>query len=183
MVWTQWQGKKSEGTVHFIIYLFIYFNWRLITLQYCGGFCHTFTWIIHGCTCAPHPDPPSHLPPHLKAIVCYLRSHFSHVQLFATLWTVACQAPLSMGFSRQDYLSGLPCLPPGDLPNQGIKSMSHYVSWFSRQVLYHLCHLGSPQRILEWVAIPSSRGSSQPRDQTLVSSIAGRFWATRNHTE
>ena len=42
----------------------IYFNWRLITLQYCGGFCHTFSWISHGCTCVPHPDPPSHLPPH-----------------------------------------------------------------------------------------------------------------------
>ena len=36
-------------------------NW--IPLQYCGGFCHTFTWISHGCTCVPHPDPPSHLPP------------------------------------------------------------------------------------------------------------------------
>ena len=43
---------------------FIYFNWRLITLQYCGGFCHTLTWISHGCTCVPHPEPPSHLPPH-----------------------------------------------------------------------------------------------------------------------
>ena len=45
-------------------FFLIYFNWRLITLQYCGGFCHTFTWISHGCICAPHPDPPSHLPPH-----------------------------------------------------------------------------------------------------------------------
>ena len=44
--------------------LFIYFNWRLITLQYCGGFCHTFTWISHGCTCVSHPVPLSHLPPH-----------------------------------------------------------------------------------------------------------------------
>jgi len=46
---------------------FIYllnFNWRLITLQYCGDFCHTFTWISHGCTCVPHPELPSHLPPH-----------------------------------------------------------------------------------------------------------------------
>ena len=42
---------------------FIYFNWRLIILQYCGGVCHTFTWISHGCTCVPHPEPPSHLPP------------------------------------------------------------------------------------------------------------------------
>ena len=39
----------------------IYFNWRLITLQYCSGFCHTLTWISHGCTCVPHPPPsPSH---------------------------------------------------------------------------------------------------------------------------
>ena len=42
---------------------FFNFNWRLITLQYCGGFCHTFTWISHGCTCVPYLDPPSHLPP------------------------------------------------------------------------------------------------------------------------
>ena len=41
-----------------------YFNWRLITLKYCGGFCHTFTWISHKCTCVPHPNPPSYLPPH-----------------------------------------------------------------------------------------------------------------------
>ena len=39
-------------------------NWRLITLQYCGGFCHTLTWISHGCTCVPHPEPPSHLLPY-----------------------------------------------------------------------------------------------------------------------
>ena len=43
---------------------FIYFNWRLITLQYYSGFCHTFTWISHGCTFVPHPEPPSHLLPH-----------------------------------------------------------------------------------------------------------------------
>ena len=44
--------------------LFMYFNWKLITLQYCGGFCHTLTWISHGCTCVPYPEPLSHLPPH-----------------------------------------------------------------------------------------------------------------------
>ena len=49
---------------------------------------------------------------------------FSCVQLFATPWTVACQAPLSMGFSRQEYWSGLLCPPPGDLPNPGIKHRS-----------------------------------------------------------
>ena len=50
---------------NFYGFLFIYlFNWRLITLQYCGGFCHPLTWISHGCRCVPHPDLPSHLPPH-----------------------------------------------------------------------------------------------------------------------
>ena len=51
-------------------------------------------------------------------------SHLSRVQLFATLWTVACQAPLSVGFSRQEYWSGLPCPPPGYLPNTGIEPES-----------------------------------------------------------
>ena len=51
-------------------------------------------------------------------------SHFSHIGLFETLWTVACQAPLSVGFFRQEYCSGLPCPPPGDLPNPGIKPAS-----------------------------------------------------------
>ena len=43
---------------------------------------------------------------------------------FVIPWTVARQAPLSMGFSRQEYWSGLPCPPPGDLPNLGIKTAS-----------------------------------------------------------
>ena len=45
----------------------------------------------------------------------------SHVQLFPTLWTIAHQAPLSMGFSRQEYWSRLPFPSPGDLPNPGIE--------------------------------------------------------------
>ena len=54
--------------------------------------------------------------------VCAVLSCFSCVWLSATLWTVvAWQAPLSMGFSRQEYWSGLPCPSPGDLPDQGSK--------------------------------------------------------------
>ena len=46
----------------FIFYFFIFLiSWRLITLQYCSGFCHTLTWISHGFTCVPHPIPLSHL--------------------------------------------------------------------------------------------------------------------------
>ena len=48
----------------------------------------------------------------------------SRVQLFATLWTVAYQASLSMGFSRQEYWSGLPFPSPGDLPDPGIEPRS-----------------------------------------------------------
>ena len=51
---------------YLFIYLFNFFliSWRLITLQYCSGFCHTLKWISHGFTCIPHPNPSSHLPLH-----------------------------------------------------------------------------------------------------------------------
>ena len=51
-------------------------------------------------------------------------SHFSHVQLFVTLWTVACQAPLSMGILQQEYWSRLPFPSPGDLPDPGMEPAS-----------------------------------------------------------
>ena len=53
-----------------------------------------------------------------------LLSHFSHAQLFVTLWTVDHQIPLSKGFSRQEHWSGLPCSSPGHLPDPGIEPMS-----------------------------------------------------------
>ena len=53
-----------------------------------------------------------------------LLSRFSHVRLFATPGTVACQAPLSMGFSRQEYWGGLPFPSAGDLPNPEIQPVS-----------------------------------------------------------
>ena len=48
---------------------FIYFNWRIIALQYRGGFCHSSAWISHGCTCVPHPES-LHLPPHPIPLGC-----------------------------------------------------------------------------------------------------------------
>jgi len=61
----------------------------------------------------------------------------SHVPLFASLWAIAHQAPLSMGFPRQEYWSGLPFSPPGDLPDSGIEpgsltslaSLYHCATW------------------------------------------------------
>ena len=57
-------------------------------------------------------------------LLLLLLSHFSRVWLFATPRTAAHQAPLSLGFSRQEYWNGLPCPPPGDLPHLGIKPKS-----------------------------------------------------------
>ena len=70
----------------------------------------------------------------------YVLSCFSHVQLFATPWTIAHQAPLGVGFSKQEYWSELPCLHPRDLPNPGIKPMS----LMSPVGSLPLGHLGSP---------------------------------------
>ena len=61
-----------------------------------------------------------------KESVLHIRhaKSLNHVRLFETLWTVARQAPLSMRLSTQEYWSGLPFPPPGDLPNPGIKLVS-----------------------------------------------------------
>ena len=73
---------------------------------------------------------------HLPFAPCMSYAVFSHVRLFAASWTVAHQAPLSMGFSRQGYWNGLPLPSPGNLPDPGIKPTSR-VSCIGRQILYH----------------------------------------------
>ena len=77
-----------------------------------------------------------------KHTACMI-SHLGHVQLFAIQWTVAHQDPLSMEFSRQEYWSGLPGPPPGDLPDPEIESTSPAVAsrFFTTEY-----HLGSPRK-------------------------------------
>ena len=75
--------------------------------------------------------------------VCVL-SCFSRVWLFVTSWTVARQAPLSMGFSRQEYQSGWPCPSPGDLPNPGNESLGLLCFLHGQSDSLPLSHLGSP---------------------------------------
>ena len=73
-------------------------------------------------------------------------SHFGYACLFVTPWTVAHQVPLSMAFFRQEYWSGLPCPPPGDLPDPGIKPTFLHVScivggFFTTRATWEALHL------------------------------------------
>ena len=89
-------------------------------------------------------------------------SHFSRVRLFATLWTVACQSPLSMGFSRQEYWRAKMPSSRGSFQPRGWTHIP-YVSWFGRGILYHKCHLGSPQFTVHGIilfAFPLGRDST-----------------------
>ena len=93
---------------------------------------HFLHWQVDSLPLAP-PGKPHQLP--VKSL--------SHVQLFATPWTVAYQAPPSIGFSRQEYWSGLPFpSPQGIFPTQGLNPGLPRC----RQILYHLSHQGSPIR-------------------------------------
>ena len=134
----------------------------------------------------------------------------SHVRLFVTPWTVAYQAPPSMGFSRHECWSGLPFPSPGDLPDPGIEPRSPalqadvlpseppgkpggWIDQFNKGNSENESHSVMPDsatpwtsivheilhaRILECIAFPFSRGSSQPRDQTQVSHIADGFFTS-----
>ena len=80
--------------------------------------------------------------------MCCVLSHVSHVRPFATLWNVACQVPLSMGSSRQEYWSRLPCPPPRDLQGwNGTQRwnlcLSCLLHWHAGSLPPH--HLGSPK--------------------------------------
>ena len=83
-------------------------------------------------------------------------SHFSCVWLCATPWTVARQAPLSMGFSRQEYWSRLLCPPSGDLPDPGSNPRLS-VCCMGSQILYHWRDLGSPPVLYIVVSVRQSQ--------------------------
>ena len=133
-------------------------NWKLLS-------CHWFRLEVKKCGCGMNAPPSrsyragpdddifrkcSLLKPHnpffcrshinhiSQASLACMLSHFSHVQLFMTLWTVACQVPLFMWFSRKEYWSGFPFPPPGELPNPGIEPGSPALQ--ADSLLLHACY-------------------------------------------
>ena len=93
---------------------------------------------------------------------------FSRVQLFATPWTVAVQAHVSMGFSRQEHWSGLSVSSPGDLPNLGIEPVSSESpapvgAFFTTEPKYHWCScLGAPRKKSQKSPLEKRRESVVP---------------------
>ena len=71
--------------------------------------------------------------------MCCVLRHFNCVRFFATLWTVARQAPLSVGFSRQEYWRGLPFPSPGDLANPGIEPRSPVLHYTKEVIVFGFC--------------------------------------------
>ena len=119
--WMNWMGNGGEFVVKETFFSFkklIYWlinqliNWRLVTLQYCGGFCHTLTWISHGCTCIPHSELPSHLPLHPIPLGC--PSALALSVLFHALnldWSSVSHMLIYM-FQCYSLRSSHPCLLP-----------------------------------------------------------------------
>ena len=105
-------------------------------------------------------------------------SRFGHVQLFATLWTVAHQASLSMGFSRQEYWSGLPCAPPGDPPDPGIfKPASPALAggFFTTSATWEAKAKGAKAKINKWGYIKLKRFPQQ-RELLTNESVLHNRW-------
>ena len=123
-------GTGSQDVcAHSSFFKFIYFSWRLITLQYCSGFCPTLIGISHGCTCVPHPEPPSHLPPHPipqghpSAPALSTLSHASNLDWRSVSYMIICMfqcyslrsSPPRLLFKRRLFVSHIPLGTPTGL--------------------------------------------------------------------
>ena len=107
--------------------------------------------------------------PHvLWSMRAWMLSPFNPIRLFVTLWTVVRQAPLSTGLSRQEYWGGLPCPPPGDLPDPGIEPVSPQGS----RVLYSI----SSCNFQSWKAWELNSGNLPVREVFSPSTTRVSLW-------
>ena len=151
-----WCGRHHSRSFAFVTYLFpkgrvITCAWKKAkeSLREVKGLAQHLCVCVCVCVCVC-----------LCVCVCVhaLSCHYSW--LYVTPWTVAHQAPLSMGFSRQEYWSGLPCPPPGDLPHPGIKPTSLCLLHWQAGSLPS--PLGSPCPTPAWLQKPGCSLDSQP---------------------
>ena len=117
-----WPKKSVLFPVRCYLYVFMY----IYTLKSMCVYIYTHT----------HTHTHTHIHVCVYLSICSMLSHFNCVPLSAALWIVVHQAPLSMGFSTQEYWSGLPWSSPVDLSDSGMEPESH-ISSIGRQVLYH----------------------------------------------
>ena len=116
-------------------------------------------------------------------------SCFSCVQLSETLWIIAFQAPLSMGFFRQEYWSGLLCPPPGDLPDPGMESNSLMSTALADKFFTTSTIWGAHDDIYETRDSLSQSEINKPKNNELcslswdVETLAGRLWTGTNNGE
>ena len=110
-------------------------------------------------------------------------SRFSHVLLLATPWIGAHQASLSVEFFRQKYWSGLPCSPPGDLANLGIKPFD--ISCIGMWVLYHQHHLGSLNQVCSNIKLKREtiKERVDNKSKSRVARKNARQWSSQGWTQ
>ena len=117
--WIGLLPSKRQTKKHIYNYLFF----LSFTMKY--SYCHGPSWIFFHWYLCVSVCSNAHVYRWIHSLIFKgVLNRFSHVQVFATPWTVACQSSLPLGFSRQEYWCGLPCPPPGDLPNTGTEPVA-----------------------------------------------------------
>ena len=113
----------------------------------------------------------------------FMLSHFSYGCLFATLWAAAHQAPLPMWFSKQEYWNGLPCPPPGDLPNPGNEPMSLISpalagGFFTTSTTWEAKQGGSSRWLIP-ILMPKTQAHTKKVKSIISVSITWLFWTLK----
>ena len=153
-----------------------FWAWKYVLFCFKGGGCSLFY--------------PQHLAISSNHVCVCMLSCFSHVQLFVTIWTIAHQAPLSMGFSKQEYCSGLPCPPPGGSSYLGIKPASLMFPALGEGWSLNVCGCSDwcISVVLPWTSItPALCGESDrkhgnsPSSRSHVTNSEKLSWLSCNH--
>ena len=156
---TRWTFVGKVMSLLFIFFSFIFISQRLITLQYCSGFCHTLTWISHGFTCVPHPDPPSRLPPIPSLWVFPVHNNNNPIcrteeetQMYRTGFWILWEK-VSVGWSERIALKHV-CYQVWNRSPAQVECMSLLFNMLSRLVMIFLPR--SKHLLISWLQSPAA---------------------------